>query len=132
MDRPREVALKGSRKPSQSMATALGFDEAAQWIAAYIHFGEKDDPEATVLDVLQWLKPPMHGKAYDGMNHIGINRICMAVDDVDKMYKDLKAKGVKFLSPPQDIRINLPGAKPGRICVCKDPDGVFIEFSERE
>ncbi len=62
---------------------------------------------------------------------MGIARICFSVDDIDKTYEDLKAKGVEFITPPQNVELR-PGAKhslPHRICCFKDPDGVILEMS---
>ena len=93
-----------------------------------IRFG--DDEGATVIDLLQWLKPASYGEPYDRLNHVGIARMALAVDDVDKTYNDLKAKGVKFISSPQVIDLKRGGGST-KIVVCKDPDGIAVEFVER-
>ncbi|GAJ24499.1 unnamed protein product, partial [marine sediment metagenome] len=70
---------------------ALGFEAAPEWRATFIQFGEEEN--ATVIDLLQWIKPASYGKPYDRMNHVGIPRVALACDDIDKVYNDLKAKG---------------------------------------
>jgi len=50
-------------------------------------------------------------------NPPGIDHISFAVEDVNKMYAELKAKGVVFLSEPADQDWG------ARLVGCKDPDG---------
>jgi catechol 2,3-dioxygenase-like lactoylglutathione lyase family enzyme len=53
----------------------------------------------------------------------GIHHIAFSVDDVEAAYKELSAKGVEFLSPPQDTGLAKANAMRG-------PDGVIIELFE--
>jgi catechol 2,3-dioxygenase-like lactoylglutathione lyase family enzyme len=53
----------------------------------------------------------------------GIHHIAFAVDDVEAAYEELKAKGVEFISPPQDAGVAKANALRG-------PDGVVIELFE--
>ena len=108
----------------------LGLGETAEWKACLIRFGY--DKKATVIDLLQWTKPASTGKPYEKLNNIGIPRMALGVDDVDKIYNDLKTKGVEFISPPQDVDLvpETPGVGLIRIATCKDPDGTAIEFVE--
>jgi len=53
----------------------------------------------------------------------GIHHIAFAVDDVEAAYEELKAKGVEFISPPQDTGVAKANALRG-------PDGVVIELFE--
>lgn len=103
----------------------LGLGEAVQWRAAYIRFGE--DPRGTAIDLLQWIKPASTGKPYDRMNNVGIPRIALNCDDVEKAYKDMKVKGVKFVSSPQVLDMKR-GRGPSKVVAAKDPDGVVIEL----
>jgi catechol 2,3-dioxygenase-like lactoylglutathione lyase family enzyme len=131
-DRERKEALKKASAERGIDTTppgiALGLGRSPEWRACMIRFG--DDEGATVIDLLQWLKPASYGEPYDRLNHVGIARMALAVDDVDKTYNDLKAKGVEFISPPQVIDLRR-GRGPGKIVVCKDPDGIAVEFVER-
>jgi catechol 2,3-dioxygenase-like lactoylglutathione lyase family enzyme len=112
----------------------LGFKVVPEWRACFIRFG--DDEKATVIDLLQWIKPVPVGKPHGKMNHVGIPRVALSVDNIDKAYKNLKAKGVKFISPPQliDLKREAIGLKsvqkPIRFAVCWDPDGNAIELVE--
>ena len=54
-------------------------------------------------------------------------QIYMRVDDVDKMYKTLKGKGVKFVTEPEDKYWG------GRTATFADPDGnrfILVSFKD--
>ncbi len=53
----------------------------------------------------------------------GIHHIAFAVDDVEAAYEELKAKGVEFISPPQDTGV-------AKAIAMRGPDGVVIELFE--
>lgn len=108
--------------PNEKVAKAFGFDELAQWSGCLVRFSE--DEEATALNLEQFMKPPVTGKAYDKVNNVGLTRMCFHVDDVDKMYNELKEKGVDFVSPP--IETKSPTRGLFKACDCKDPDGIEI------
>lgn len=63
--------------------------------------------------------PPSEGKPAGGCS-IGFN-----VEDVDKTYEELKAKGVKFVMPPCE-----PEGQGIRLAVGVDPDGLHISFAQ--
>jgi lactoylglutathione lyase len=62
--------------------------------------------------------PPSGGKPA-GTGSIGFN-----VDDLDKTYEELKAKGVRFILPPTDQPEGI------RLAVAIDPDGLGISFAQ--
>jgi len=111
-----------------------------EWRACFIRFGDDNDEIATVIDLLQWIKPATVGKPLDRANNAGIPRVALQVDDIEKAYTELQAKGVKFLSHP--VRVDLKHdkdnlaefqpelAKPIKFVVCLDPDGTLIELVE--
>lgn len=53
----------------------------------------------------------------------GIHHIAFIVDDVEAAYKELRSKGVEFISPPQETGLAKANAMRG-------PDGVVIELFE--
>jgi len=55
-----------------------------------------------------------------GSCSIGFN-----VEDVDKTYEELKAKGVNFVMPPMQRE-----GEGIRLAVCLDPDGLPISFAQ--
>lgn len=76
----------GARKTeSLGSGIAMGFGGPSQWGAYYIGFGDPNR-EQTVIDLLQWTKPASTGKPYDRLNHVGIARIALGVDNLDKTY----------------------------------------------
>ena len=50
-----------------------------------------------------------------------IHHIAFAVDDVEAAYEELTAKGIEFISPPQDTGL-------AKACAMLAPDGVVIEL----
>ena len=63
--------------------------------------------------------PPSEGKPA-GVCTIGFN-----VEDVDKTYEELKAKGVRFVMPPTQ-----QDAEGIKLAVAIDPDGLTISFAQ--
>jgi len=63
--------------------------------------------------------PPSEGKPA-GICSIGFN-----VEDVDKTYEELKAKGVRFVMPP--TKLEAEGIK---LSVALDPDGLTISLAQ--
>lgn len=63
--------------------------------------------------------PPSEGKPA-GACSIGFN-----VEDVDKTYEELKAKGVRFVMPPTQ-----QDAEGIKLAVAIDPDGLTISFAQ--
>ena len=59
-----------------------------------------------------------------------ISEICFRVDNIDNVYKDLKAKGVEFLSEPQFFDFRKDGFSKSKAVYFKDPDGVILELME--
>lgn len=56
---------------------------------------------------------------------LGQMHIALTVDDVDKMYNDLKQQGIELLSKPC---LSQDGY--AKVCFCKDPEGNYIELVE--
>jgi glyoxylase I family protein len=89
-----------------------------------------DDPNAPVLDLVQFIDPPPQGEPYATLNNIGICRIAFIVDDIETTYATLMAKGVNFVAPLR--RYEGPrGTTIGIMCF-KDPDGTVLEVMSSE
>jgi methylmalonyl-CoA/ethylmalonyl-CoA epimerase len=65
---------------------------------------------------------PVRRETALAQNPPGIDHISFAVEDVDQIYKDLKAKGIQFLSEPADQDWG------ARMVSLKDPDGNNLYF----
>lgn len=57
-------------------------------------------------------------------NDVGGAHVAFHVDDCEAAYRELKAKGVRFISTPQD-------AGTAKACYFQDPDGITLELIER-
>jgi len=77
------------------------------------------------LELIQYLSPP--GKKLDlRTNNVGCAHLAFNVDDLSKMYAEMKAKGVHFKSAPQEVPA---GPNKGTLTVYfTDPDGITLEF----
>jgi catechol 2,3-dioxygenase-like lactoylglutathione lyase family enzyme len=76
------------------------------------------------LELIQYKAPP--GVKLDtSTNNVGSAHIGLWVDDVEKTYEELKAKGVCFKGAPARSR-------PGRLLVVyfTDPDGITLEIMD--
>jgi lactoylglutathione lyase len=62
-------------------------------------------------------------KANDG----GWGHLCFQVDDIEKTYKELQAKGIKFLSTPVTISKQHPRFAGVRFCYFLGPDREVLE-----
>ena len=106
-----------------SVGEALGL-QARKLRGVFMRLG--NDPNAPVLDLVQFIDPPTQGQPYPTLNNVGICRIAFAVDDIDKTYEDLKKMDVQFVAPLK--KVDGPGgAKIGVVCF-KDPDGTVLEL----
>lgn len=106
-----------------SVGDALGLS-ARKLRGVFMRLGE--DPNAPVLDLVQFIDPPPQGTPYPSLNNIGICRIAFTVDDIDKTYEDLKAKKVDFVAPLK--KISGPGGSTIGVVCFKDPDGTILEL----
>ena len=122
--RVRVLSEIGGDAEDPALGTAMGFGVPATYRGYLLGLGK--GREATMIDLLQWMRPAAQGEPYDSVSHVGIARIALEVDDVDKHYEDLRGQGVEFLSPPTDFHI--PPVGDMRACCLKDPDGTILEL----
>lgn len=107
---------------SAEMATAFGLPVAN---LKGVHMRIGDEPNATRIDLLEFIDPKPTGEPYPHLYHNGIARMCLKTSNIKQDYEELKSKGVEFLSEPQ----LLPGTTVSIVCF-KDPDGTFVELLE--
>ena len=80
-----------------------------------------NDPDSTLLDVLEFIDPVPAEGPYKSLSALGIARLCFKVDNILETYEELKKMGVEFVSPPQ--------RKEHVTLFCfKDPDGTVLEI----
>jgi glyoxylase I family protein len=106
-----------------SVGDALGVT-AKKLRGVFMRLGR--DPNAPVLDLVQFIEPPTQGQPYSSLNNVGICRIAFTVDDIDRTYEELKAKKVEFVAPLKKLT-GPGGARMGVVCF-KDPDGTVLEL----
>jgi catechol 2,3-dioxygenase-like lactoylglutathione lyase family enzyme len=107
---------------SKEMADAFGM-QTANLKGVHLRLG--DSPDATRIDLLEFTDPPPAGQPYPHLYHTGIARMCLKTTNIQQDYRELSAKGIKFLSEPK----KLPGTSVSIVCF-KDPDGTFVELLE--
>ncbi|MCI0440655.1 MAG: VOC family protein [Chloroflexi bacterium] len=82
--------------------------------------------EAHQLELVQFIEPasPDHGhlKNY----YLGAAHVCFNVDDLATLCKDLKARGIQFVTEP--ILRKTPDGKTRGIVYAMDPEGNYLEF----
>ncbi len=81
-------------------------------------------------DIVELIQYTPAGKLYDGRNNdVGIRHLAFQVADVQEAYEELSSKGVRFNSPPHEIKQEGP-QKGSRFCYFSDPDGIQLELIE--
>jgi glyoxylase I family protein len=107
---------------SREMADAFGL-KTANLKGVHLRLGEAAN--ATRIDLLEFKDPAPSGQPYANLAQTGIARMCLKTTDIQQDYRELLAKGIKFLSEPK----KLPGTAVSIVCF-KDPDGTFVELLE--
>ncbi len=82
--------------------------------------------EKHALELLQHLSAA-GGEGHCGRNDAGAAHLCLAVDDADATYRELSARGVRFVNPPASGDSPLG---PMKLCLGQDPEGNWLEFME--
>ena len=79
-----------------------------------------------LIDLLEFISPK--GKKTNGvMGDVGHTHFCLGVADLPETCRELKGKGVEFVSDPCTFDL---GWGIVRVVFCKDPDGNIVELHE--
>lgn len=105
---------------SNAMAKAFGMSYAK---LRGVHLVLEDNPTAPRIDLVEFQEPKTEGQPYPHLYHTGVPRIGLHTSDINRVYENLKAKGVNFFSEPQA----LPGTDISIACF-SDPDGTVLEL----
>jgi len=103
-----------------------GFAEIATGIpGAHLKVAYLEAPGGHRLELIQYLHPP--GVKLDARtNNVGSAHLAFNVDDLRQMYKELKAKGVRFKGEPIEVPA---GPNKGNLMVYMlDPDDFTLEL----
>jgi catechol 2,3-dioxygenase-like lactoylglutathione lyase family enzyme len=85
-------------------------------------------PDGNNLEVIEYINP--RGTKLDLKTcNPGVPHIAFIVEDIQKMYDELSAKGVKFVNPPYWGGESVAGPGWG-VCFLRGPDGISIEFMQ--
>ena len=104
------------------ISEVVGFPDARLHI---VYLGTGDLKHS--VELIQYLNPPGGRVAPTNRNDVGATHLGIVVDDLDSVYQELSAKGVKFLTPPVQRESSIYGRK---VCYLQDPDGNWLEFLE--
>jgi catechol 2,3-dioxygenase-like lactoylglutathione lyase family enzyme len=113
--------------PGPSDGATLRLGPSIEWELAYL-----DDPRDTgafALDLVQWTSPPAQGRTATSANQLGIYRMALITDDIDRDHAALIELGVECVTPPAtlDMGPDLPAL---RALLFPDPDGTMLELIE--
>jgi catechol 2,3-dioxygenase-like lactoylglutathione lyase family enzyme len=95
----------------------------------FAHLRLGDDEQATVLDIVEWYNPPTAAVSGDpvSQHQQGLTRFSVLTDDTQRVYDELSAEGVEFLTKPESVLTPEGGWK---VCLIKDPDGVVVQVTQ--
>jgi catechol 2,3-dioxygenase-like lactoylglutathione lyase family enzyme len=86
-------------------------------------------PLHTRLDLIQWLEPEYDPVPAKPWSERVPRIIALRTRNVRKAYDDLRAKGIEFITPPRNMD---PNSGIVGVMLCRDPDGLLVEFIEYE
>jgi catechol 2,3-dioxygenase-like lactoylglutathione lyase family enzyme len=94
----------------------------------FVHLRLGDAEDATMLDIVQWGGPGTgDGPGAPPQHQQGITRFAVLTDDTERVYRELSADGVEFLTTPTQVMTPEGGWK---VCLALDPDGVVVQITE--
>ena len=76
-----------------------------------------------MIELLEYFSDTLHSDF--SMFGLGLAHIALTVSNVDKLYDELQAAGIKFLSTPQ-----ISPDEYAKVVFCKAPEGSYIELVE--
>jgi len=86
-------------------------------------------PLHTRLDLIEWLEPAYDPAPDKPWSERVPRIIALRTRNVRAAYEDLRAKGIEFVTPPRNMD---PNSGIVGVMLCRDPDGLLVEFIEYE
>ena len=117
-DRLGFTVLNVSGRPPEFAAKVSGIPGADIRIA-YLEAGSHK------LELIQYLSHP-GARADVRTCNVGSGHLAFDVDDIEGMYRALKAQGVAFASEPLEAPTGTN--KGAKVCYLRDPDGITLEL----
>jgi len=113
--------------PVQTPGAPLGLEGPMEWQGAVFDDGRADRGFHLLLVETSSHRPP--GSPYAQANHLGIFRLAMLTEDLDRDYQQLQTRGVRCWSEPTRPAMG-PGLPDLRALLFADPDGATLELIE--
>jgi catechol 2,3-dioxygenase-like lactoylglutathione lyase family enzyme len=113
--------------PVRHRGADLGLDGTVEWKGAVLDDGRDGDVFHLLVVETLTHRPP--DSPYPSANHLGIFRLAMITEDIDRDYAELEARGVRCWSPPSRLAMG-PGLPDLRALLFADPDGATLELIE--
>jgi len=102
-------------------------EQILQMPGAWLRICNVTTPDNGNLEFIEYVAPK--GTKIDLKTcNVGVAHLALEVDDIQKMYDDLTAKGVKFNHSP--LWAGAGTLKGWGICYLKGPDGITLELME--
>lgn len=95
-----------------------------------VYFNSNKDLKAPPIELIEFIGNKENNKPYEKISNSGISEICFYVDDIDKIYQNLKEKGVEFLSSPQLFDLTNQGYGKSKAVYFRDNNGIVLELIE--
>jgi len=86
-------------------------------------------PLHTRLDLIEWLEPAYDPPPDKPWSERVPRIIALRTRNVKAAYEELSAKGIEFITPPRNMD---PNSGIVGVMLCRDPDGLLVEFIEYE
>ena len=105
-------------KTGLNLATLVGLPDAYARQVMLHGYGMR-------LELFSYIRPQGKRREPHRQCDFGITHFCLSVKNIDSLYRELMAKGVEFISPPQVVRQNVWAA------YFKGPDDIMVELVQR-
>ena len=94
----------------------------------FVHLRLGDDPNAMLLDIVQWFDPDTaDGPPAPPQHQRGLTRFAVLTDDTEAVYRTLVDAGTEFLTKPTEVMTPDGGWK---VALAVDPDGVVVQITQ--
>ncbi|MFN0092705.1 MAG: VOC family protein [Acidimicrobiales bacterium] len=110
---------------NRGIQQGLGMSERPVGRAALLQ-AVGDDPRGLRIDLIEWKKPRVEGRAYPHLWHAGLARLALLCDNLLELCEQAAERGVELVSAPVIVE-NPNGTTDGWVCLY-DPDGTVIEL----
>lgn len=118
--------LLSDRKVNNDLVKKAFLVPTGDFRFAHLRLG---DDGATVLDIVEWYKPPTEHTSGEpvSQHQQGLTRFAVLTDDTQQVYDELTAAGYSFLTKPESVLTPQGGWK---VCLIQDPDGVIVQITQ--